>query len=125
LDVPFSKTALAQVGFEACFLILFIVQFLVYEGARRYVGIVLWGALLLGHLPTLYDLVIKRSFATRIPLNKIKSVRIEEDNHGLHTHIILYLENSSYVKIPFRKLENQYQPLVEAIYQYLHSTQYA
>ncbi len=118
-DVPFSETAFAKIGYEVAFVVLFILQFFNGDGNRKYVGILLWGLLLLGHLPGLYDAIFKRSYAKRIPLEQIKSLKIKEDNVGLQTYVIMDLASGRYRKIAFRKLENQYQPFIETISQYL------
>lgn len=115
LDIPFSKTAFSTIGYQSLFVIIFIFQFLRSEGPLYYVRIIVFGMLLAFHVPEIYDLLFKRSYASRIPLDKIKSVEMDEDYHGLQTNVILRLNNGRYRKIPFRKLENQYEAFVEAI----------
>jgi hypothetical protein len=123
-EVPFSRTPFAQVGFEVSFLLVLVLQFFTSDGPGRYVGIIVWGLVLLVRLPNLYDVVFKRSYASRIALSKIKSVKTEEDTHGLETYVILNLHNGRYRKIIFRRLENQYESLVEAISQHTSQFQY-
>ena len=86
-----------------------------------YVGLLLWGLIMLFHLPALYDVLFKRSYASRIPLSRIKSYKIEDDHYGIQTEVTLYLKNGRYKKIISRKLENQHVPFTEFLE--LHSTE--
>src|SRR5918993_4245468 len=120
--LPFEKTAFAQVGYRLAFPLIFILQFFRSEGPKMYVGLLLWGIIMLFHLPALYDVLFKRSYASRIPLSRIRSYKIEDDHHGIQTEITLYLKNGRYRKILFRKLENQHVPFTEFIS--MHSSEF-
>lgn len=125
LDVPFSKTAFSQIAYELFFVVVFALQFFKEHGPMVYVSLLAWGVVFAFRLPAIYDVLFKRSYASRIALNKIKSMEIEEDTHGLQIFIILNLQNNRYRKIPFRKLENQYEPFTEVISHHLTSSQLA
>lgn len=77
------------------------------------------------HLTELYDILFRRSFAGRIPLHRIKSFETKPDEFGLDTEIILHLKNGRYRSIPFRTLENQYQPFTELLSQSIAQPQFA
>ncbi len=121
--LPFSKTAFARIGFEFAFIILFLLQFFRDPGFKMYVGILMCGILFLFRIPILFDVLFKRSYASRIPLQKIKSVTIIDDNFGLLILATLHLTNGRYKKIAFRKLENQYEPFAEFISQFITQAQ--
>ncbi len=124
-DVPFSRTSFAVVAYQLLYLVIFVSQFFVYEPPRRYVGILLWGLLLAFHLPDLYLVLFKRSYANMIPVQHIRSFNIENDHRGLHTTVSLVLANGRERKILFRTLENQYQPFTELIEQHIAQPQLA
>lgn len=124
-DVPFTRTSFAQVTYQLLFVVIFILQFFFRDGLRLYLGIFIWGILLAGHLPDLYRVLFKRSYANFIPLKNIRSVNIENDHRGLHTTVSLMLANGRERKIIFRTLENQYQPFTELILQHIAQPQLA
>lgn len=123
--LPFEKTAFAQIGYRLAFPLIFILQFFSSEGPKMYVGLLLWGIIMVFHLPALYDVVFKRSYASRIPLSRIRSYRIEDDHHGIQTEVTLYLKNGRYRKLIFRKLENQHVPFTEFISTYSSELHFA
>jgi hypothetical protein len=114
-DVPITRTAVAMLFLEICYILVFIVHLFGNEGPFYYVGIVVWGSLLAFRTPEIYDALIKRSYSSRIPLNRIQSATLSDDNFGLQTYVTLHLKNGRYRKIIFRKLENQYNAFIEAI----------
>jgi hypothetical protein len=69
--------------------------------------------------------LIKRSFANRIPLNRIKSFEIKPDEIGLETFVILHLKSGRYKKIIFRTLKKQYEPFTELVSQHITQPQFA
>jgi len=116
LDVPFSKTILAQLLIPLLFVAVFIMQFFREEGPKRNIGIVLWGILMLTRLPEILDRLIRRSYASRIPLDRIKAIKVEEEEpYGLNVNVTIHLRNGRYRKLVFRKLEQQYEPFIETI----------
>ncbi|HVK96647.1 MAG TPA: hypothetical protein VM368_02465 [Flavisolibacter sp.] len=123
--LPFGKTAFARIGFELIWVLLFVVQFFDDHGPKKYVGIVMWGIMLLFRTPNLYDVLFRRSYTTRIPLHRIKSYSIDDDLLGLQTMVTLQLKNSRYKKLIFRKLEHQAEPFTELLSQYIAQPQLA
>jgi hypothetical protein len=123
-EMPFSKTVLAQLLMPLLFVGVFIMQFFREEGPKRNLGIVLWGILMLIRLPEIFNMLVRRSYALRIPLQRIKSIKIDEEEPlGLNVSITIHLRNGRYRKLVFRKLEQQYEPFIETITQYITQPQ--
>lgn len=123
--LPFHKTAFARIALELLYVLAFSLSFFMDEGPKRNMRLVMWGFLLLTRLPNLYDVFFKKSFSNRIHLNRIKSVSISDDHHGLQTYVTLRLVNGRYKKIAFRKLENQHEAFVETVSNYITQFQLA
>lgn len=113
--LPFSKTAFAKFGYVFLLIFIFIVQFFRDNDARKYIGITIWGIFLITRLPEIYDILFRRSYASRIPLNRIENYTNTDDTIGLQTTVQLQLKNGRYKKILFRKLEHQAEPFIEAV----------
>ncbi|HZI00929.1 MAG TPA: hypothetical protein VEX63_07255 [Flavisolibacter sp.] len=125
VDVPFSRTAFAKILKELGVIAIFIMQFFRGEELRYYAGILLWGLILLYHIPEIYDLIIKRSYSNRIPLSQITGYDTKDQLNGLDVHVILRLKNGRYRTIVFRKLEQQYESFTELLSQYIMAPKYA
>ena len=81
-----------------------------------------WISLVFGLLGTIYIILPflkhkNQSSKTRILLKKITKISNEDDNDGINTWVKLYLSSGKIRYIKFRKLENQYQPFIEAVSQ--------
>ncbi len=124
-DVPFTRTAFAKILYLLFFVIAFILQFFIDEEPRKYVGVVLFGLMLLFRLPDFYDVLIKRNYSNRIILSNIKSVKTENDTHGLNTTVVLQLKNGRYRKIIFRTMEKQHESFSEILFQHTTAFQLA
>ena len=107
--------------------VLFATRFVFYlleePSPKRNVGVVLFGCLVVLHVllnsGEIYKFLFKRSFRNRIPINKILSVRTEDDPNELEVHLFLQLPSGRERKITFRKLENQHEALALALSEYL------
>lgn len=115
VDVPFSRTAFAQIAWEFIFIVVFALQFYRSDGPIYYVRMALWGMVLISRFPNLLDLLVRRSYANRIPIRNIVSVTREEDKSGLQVIVRLHLVNGRSRKIFFRKLENQAESFMEQL----------
>jgi hypothetical protein len=73
----------------------------------------------------LYDVVVRKSFLSRIPLNSIASFEIRPDEFGLETEVRLHLKNGRYRSIMFRTLEKQYESFVAQVAQSITQPQLA
>jgi hypothetical protein len=104
---------------------LFFIQLFEPESAKRNMSLFIWGGLALLHIYPLFDLLFKRSIASRIPLERIRSFEVKADPSGLESNVILHLSNGRYRQICFRTLENQFEPFLEAIGQSVTTTQLA
>ena len=113
--LPFDKTAFVEIAFAFLWIAVFILQFFSDEGPRRYLGIVMWGILLITRLPYIYNTLFKKSYANRISLSAIRSIKTEEDHHGLQVTVTLYLKSGRFKRIIFRKLENQHDNFIQAL----------
>ena len=123
--LPFGKTAFARIGYELLLIVIFAFQFFSEDKLKRTVGILIVGLMIVFRLPNFYDTFLKRSYATRIPFERIKSFTTEDDHYGLQTIVTLYLKNGRYKKILFRKLEHQVEPFTELLSQHTIQTQFA
>jgi len=72
-----------------------------------------------------YDILLKRSLAKRIPLDRIRSYEIKPDEIGLETSIILQLKSGRYKKVVLRTLEKQYESFTELVSQHIIQPQLA
>ncbi|HEV7330075.1 MAG TPA: hypothetical protein VGN63_03460 [Flavisolibacter sp.] len=97
----------------------FVLQFYRSEGPFFYVGIIIWSLFLIDRLPRMFDLLFKRSYANRIPIQSILSFDHEEDRNGLEAIVRLHLSNGRYRRLRFRKLEHQLELFTEQLSQYL------
>jgi hypothetical protein len=75
----------------------------------------IWGIMLIIQVPHIINTLFKRSYSNRIPLAHIKSVKSDEDHHGLQITLTLQLKNGRFKQIIFRKLENQHDSFMQAI----------
>jgi hypothetical protein len=127
LKLSFSNTLVYQAGYPFIVLIAFILQFIRTTDIEfaYYFRIIFWAILLSSQIPALYDILIKRSFAKRISLNRIKSFEIKPDEIGLETFVILHLKLGRYKKIAFRTLEKQYEPFTALFSQHITQPQFA
>jgi hypothetical protein len=124
-NVPFTRTNFFRVGYELCFIAIFVLSFFKDEGPGKYISILGWGFVLLFRFTEWFDILLKRSYAHRIPLNRVESVATEPDQFGLNTNIRLQLRNGRYRIIPFRTMEKQYEAFIEAISHQIAPTQFA
>jgi hypothetical protein len=92
---------------------------------ERFISVLGWSFVVLLRTPRLYEVFIKRSYANRIPLNRIKDVTSAADNQGLHTFVKLHLANGRYRNIRFRTMEKQHEPFIETISHHLEQPQFA
>lgn len=126
-SLTFSEVA--RVLFPVILITRFVLYFFEEDSPKQSVGLVIFGVLSLfyglelGH--KLYRILIRQSFANRIPLHKIKSHRLEEDANGLDMHLFLQLRSGRERKISFRKLEKQYEGLLSILAQNESVTNFA
>jgi hypothetical protein len=83
-----------------------------------------WISLVFGLLGTIYSILPffkhkNQSSKSRILIKKITNISNEDDKDGINTLVKLYLSSGKIRYIKFRKLENQYQPFIEAVSQQL------
>ena len=123
-DVPFTRTSLFRIFYELCFLALFVLSFFREDGFK-YVFTIFWGILFLTRFENWYEILIKRSYASRIPLKNIRSVTTEADQFGLNTNVRLHLRNGRHRVILFRTMEKQYEGFIEFISHQIAQPQFA
>ena len=85
------------------------------ENPKNYVSVIFLGLLSIMQLPTIYNIVIRKSYSSRIPLDRIISYEVKPDIKGLETIVYLKLKSGRYRQISFRNLEKQYEPFLEII----------
>jgi hypothetical protein len=123
--LPYSKSGFARISFALIWVVAFLIQFAFPGGLEKYVRIIFWSILLLLRMPDIYDILFRRSYAARIPLNRIASFSVHEDHFGYRTIVRLDLKNGRYRKIIFRKLEHQAESFTEKIAASIHHPQLA
>jgi hypothetical protein len=112
----FHETGFARIIWALLPLVfLILVLCLEHDPFKFYVRVVFFAIWTIDKMPLLYRLVLKTSFSNRIPVERIESVEIEEDRNGLEVHLLLRLKNNRVRRIAFRKLEKQYEELLESI----------
>jgi hypothetical protein len=85
------------------------------DNPKNYISVIFWGLVALMQLPRLYNIIIRKSYSNRIPLNHIVSYEIKPDDLGLETVVYLKLKSGRYRRLSFRNLEKQFEPLLEII----------
>lgn len=126
--VPFTRTNFFRIGYELVFLLIltyWVIAFTSGDDPKRFISVLGWSFIVLLRTPRLYDVLLKRSYANRIPLHRIKDVTSVADSQGLHIFVKLHLANGRYRKICFRTMEKQYESFIEAISHHLEQTQFA
>lgn len=92
------------------------------DNRKDYVNAIFWGLVVVTQLPALYDMLIRRNYANRIPIEKIDSFEIKADNTGLETFVLLKLKSGRYREICFRTMEAQLEPFTEVILERIGQT---
>lgn len=121
----FPETVLFEILVGIIALVLFISSFFIQDDGTRFLRIIISIVILTPRILPLYDILFKRSLATRIPLRRIKSYELKENANGLESTLILYLRSGRYKPILFRSLEKQYEPLASLISQHIAQPQFA
>lgn len=116
----FEESLVGRLLFPFAFLFATVIKFIQPDEPMDYFGVVVFGILFLFYADRIYDVLIKRSIANRITLERIRFYEVKPDDL-LETEIILHLKNGRYRSVLFRTLEKQYEPFIEAISQ--HSIQ--
>jgi hypothetical protein len=65
----------------------------------------------------IFKFLFKKCLSNRIPLHRIISYEIKEDDNGLENEVILHLRSGRYKSIAFRKLEKEDERFLEIISQ--------
>ena len=112
----FYETGFARIAWSLLPpVLLVLVFFTLTDPFRLFMQVVFFGLLTLDRIPTIYNLLFITSFSKRIPVEKIESVDAIEDKNRLEVQLLLHLKNKRVRTIPFRKLEKQYEELIETI----------
>ncbi len=112
---PFSQTAFFDF-LPALLLILPFIHLAYFENNPRwFFRMFFYLTLLFMYGSKLYDVIFKKSFATRIPVSRIRKMEIipDETISGLETKLLLYLQSGRIRTIAFRTREYQLEPLAE------------
>jgi hypothetical protein len=125
----FSYTLFFHIVWHLFIPIRFVLYLFEDVSPKRNVGVLLFGFMSIPSLFTLcnllYKALYKESFAKRILLKQIVSLRTEEDPNELEVHLYLKLSSGKERKITFRKLEDQHLALSEALSPYLAHPNFA
>ena len=111
----FTETIFFEIGLPVAFFILIIASFILAETPWEYFKTIIYTLVFGSQLYRFYINLFKKSFASRIPLDRIKSFEIKPHIDGLEQEVNLKLKNGRYHSILFRNLENQYQPFIGVI----------
>jgi hypothetical protein len=125
MDVPLTRTNFFRVCYELFFIAIFVLSFFKTDGPGKYISVLGWGFVLLFRFTEWFDIFFRRSYANRIPLNRINSFTTEPDQFGVNTNVRLHLTNGRYRIIPFRTMEKQYEAFIERISHQIAPTQFA
>ena len=118
LDLRFHHTIFYELFVPVGWVFLAIVHLVVAIQPFDYFKGILFSILAILHGYPIYDILVRRSLSTRIPLKNIVSFEMKETMSNLETDVILHLRSGRYKKIAFRTLEKQYEPFIELISQY-------
>ena len=127
-SVPSSKWVL-EILLPFLFIIQFVTLLVEDPSPKRNARLVLVGFVVFFNLfvicPAVYKILFRRSFARRIPLQKIVGFRTKDDPNELEVHVYLQLQSGKERKITFRKLEKQYEALTGSLSQHLPLLKFA
>jgi hypothetical protein len=125
----FSYSDFFHIAWHLFIPIRFVMYLFEDVSPKRNVGVLLFGFMSIPSLFTLgsllYRALFKESFAKRILLKQIVSLKTEEDPNELEVHLYLKLSSGKERKITFRKLEGQHLALSEALSPYLAHPNFA
>lgn len=113
LKSSIGDTILGLTFYPLIALILSVLRFVSAEDNMDYFVGLIWGIIFLANGYSIYDVLFRRSFSKRIPVQRIKSFELKPDQFGLETELIMHLKNGRYRSVFFRTMENQYKPLAE------------
>ena len=125
LQGNFEETIAGRLFLPAILLALSLLKLIWPEEPLDYIIGGFWALFFLGYAPRIYDILVKRSIAGRIPLNRIQSFELVPDEIGLETELRLHLKNGRYRPIRFRTLEQQVLPLTQLLTQFTGAPQFA
>jgi hypothetical protein len=122
----FFDTVVGRMIFPLALAVAIVLQFGYIRGPLDYYIGVFWVIFFVFNCAgSLYDTIIRRSFAHRIPLNKIKFIETKTDQFGLEKELRLHLKNGRYRPLIFRIHEKQFEPFIEFISKYIIQPQFA
>ncbi|MGZ8543954.1 MAG: hypothetical protein ACXWV0_01595 [Flavisolibacter sp.] len=109
-------------------MVLPILHFVYFENNPRwYLRMFLYLSIFFMYGGNLYYVIFKKSFANRIPIQRIKMFDIKPDEtaSGLETKVQLHLSSGRIKTIVFRTREHQWEPFTEYLSSHVQSTQLA
>lgn len=106
-------------------IVIFLALLLNADDPRSYVRTIFWAVLAIGALPDAFRTLFKKSFSSRIPLQRIQSWTTKPDMNGLETHVVLHLQSGRQRTITFRTLEKQHEAFTEFLSQHIAQPQLA
>lgn len=121
----FFESAFAQIAYAFIPTIALTISILRYEKPMDFVRILFWSVLFIGSLPKVWKVLVKWSFASRIPVSRIVDFQEKPDQNGLETHVDLLLRSGRTRRIRFRTLEKQYEAFTEFLSQHIAQPQLA
>ena len=121
-----SKTFITRPSstwFWVLFLLMYAVTKLNDDTKAKPISIIFLIFLGAGLLFLLSEVLFVNTWKRKISLNDIKSYKINHDNYGLESEVILFLKSGRQKKITFRNLERQMEPFLETITEYITQPQ--
>ncbi len=85
------------------------------DEVRKWASILIATVIFSKNFVLLKHLIVKKSFASRIPLKRVVFFQLEPDATGLETKVHLTLSSGRVRTISFRTLEKQYEPFTELL----------
>jgi len=105
MKLQFTNTVFARWAWALLPAIAIIINIFEPDPFRRFIRVLMFSIVFASNLKHLYELVLKRSFAARIPLCRIRRYEVVEDENGLEVHVKVFLASGRFRKISFRKHE--------------------
>jgi hypothetical protein len=125
LKVEFSKTLVGELSLPVIVFTLTILSFWNRSKAFGFIAAVYAVLFILYYFDGLYTILLKKSYSNYIAVNRINSVTVKPDKFGLETEVRVHLKNGRFRSIVFRARENQYEPFIKSISQYILQPQLA
>ena len=125
LKMQFSNSALGLWLWASLPPLAIVINIFEPDPFKRFVRVTLFSIMFFNNIKLFYELLVKRTFTTRIPLSKVRRYEVLEDENKLEVHVKIFLASGRFRKITFRVHENGFAPFTQMLDNAIGQPQYA